>query len=206
MPNSPSDRPSNKVARLIDTHDLDGLGAELEAKWTAPDDQRLSLRDLAELFNKRLLEAVMDEAEVPVLEYDLDSLYHDLTADEVSAGVRTDARNRLERHGVDVERLDRSFVSYQAIRSYLTDWRGAEYETLGDDEKIQRDLESIQRLVNRTRTVTVDRIETLRDTDRIDAEAFEVVLSLQVLCQACGQQYSIDEFLEGGGCDCAQSR
>jgi len=197
-----SDRPSNKVARLIDAYDLDGLGAELEARWTAPDEDRLSLRDLADLFNRRLLEAALDEADVPVLEYDVDSLYHDLTAEDVSAGVATDARNRLDRYGVDVDQLEGEFVSYQAIRSYLKEWRGAEYETVDDETKIRRDRDSIQRLVSRTRAVTSDRIETLRDTDRIDAAEFEVVLSVQVLCQECGRQYDLDDFLEQRGCDC----
>lgn len=50
-----------KLTRLIDEYDLKGLGAELERRWTA-DENRSSLRDLAEYFNHQLVEAAMTEA------------------------------------------------------------------------------------------------------------------------------------------------
>jgi sulfopyruvate decarboxylase TPP-binding subunit len=120
----------------------------------------------------------------------------------VSSGVRTDTRSRLEQRGVDINSLESDFVTYQAIRSYLKDWRGAEYQTISDEAKIQKDLESIQRLMSRTTSVTEERIEKLRETDRIALDAFEVLLDVQVLCQACGDQHSVTELLERDGCPC----
>jgi len=196
------DRPASKVARLIDRYDLDGLGAELEARWTGDGGERLSLRDCATLFNKRLLERILLESGLDTLQTNVDTTYERLTDDDVTTGVRTATRNRLERNGVDVESLDDQFVSYQAIRSYLTEYRGAEYETLSDDEKREKDRESIQRLLTRTLSVTEDRIETLRETGRIDVEEFEVLLDAQVLCQECGSQYAVTEFLDRKGCSC----
>jgi hypothetical protein len=35
--------------------------------------------------------------------------------------MRTEASARLEPNGVDVDHLERDFVTYQAIRSYLTE-------------------------------------------------------------------------------------
>ncbi len=58
-----------------------------------------------------------------------------LTDDDVSSGARTKAVHRLERTGVDVERLEADFVSHRAMRTYLTAWRGAAYQRLSDDEK-----------------------------------------------------------------------
>ncbi|QGN06119.1 hypothetical protein Hrd1104_01610 [Halorhabdus sp. CBA1104] len=205
MANEQTDKPSSKVARLIDRYDLGDLGAELESRWTADGDRRLSLRDLAELFNKRLLAQTLVEAGMSTLENDVDAIYRNLTDTDVSAGVRTDTRERLQRNGVDLEQLDRDFVTYQAIRSYLKEWRGAEYEQPAAEEKIEKDQESIQRLQTRLEAITETRIENLGETDRIDVDDFEVFASVQVLCQECGTQYDVDTFLEQGGCDCTRN-
>jgi len=202
MTDTTDDRPSSKVARLIDEHDLSGLGDELEMRWTGDGVERASLRDLADYFNKRVLEQALIDAGLSALESDVESTYRNLTDDEISTGVRTDTRNRLEQNGIDVDKLESDFVSYQAIRSYLTDYRGAEYHHLSDEEKVEKDLQSIQRLMTRTLSVTEERIEKLRETGRIDAGDFEVLLDLQVLCQECGEQYSVAEFLEERGCRC----
>jgi hypothetical protein len=128
--------------------------------------------------------------------------YRNLTDEDVSTGVQTDTRSRLERNGIDVDALQSDFVTYQAIRSYLKEWRGAAYEGPSDDEKIQKDLESIQRLMTRTMSVTEERIEKLRNSDRFELGDFEVFLDAQVLCQECGSQYSVSELFDQRGCEC----
>ncbi|QIO22829.1 rod-determining factor RdfA [Haloarcula sp. JP-L23] len=202
MSSSTDDRPSSKVARLLDEYGLDEMGAELELRWTGDGYERMSLRDLADYFNKQLLEQALRDAGQAALDSDVETTYRNLTADDVSTGVRTDTRTRLEREGLDVESLERDFVTYQAIRSYLKEWRGAEYQKPSDEEKRANDRESIQRLLTRTLSVTEDRIEKLRDTDRIAVEEFEVFVDAQVLCQRCGTQYAVTEFIDNGGCDC----
>ncbi|GGJ03449.1 hypothetical protein GCM10008995_11520 [Halobellus salinus] len=202
MPDTTDSRPSSKVARLISEYGLDGLGDELEARWTGDGVERTSLRDLAGDFNERLVERALVDAGMAALDSDVDTVYRNLTDDEVSTGVRTDARNRLESNGIDVDGLESDFVSYQAIRSYLTEYRDAEYRRLSDDEKVEKDLQSIQRLMTRTLSVTEERIEKLTQTERIDADEFEVLLDLQVLCESCGTQYPVAEFLDARGCDC----
>ena len=199
-------RPSSKVARLLEEYDIEGLGAELEARWTADGDQRMSLRDLADSFNKRLLEVQLRVAGLDALEQDVQRTYRNLTGEDVTVGVQTDTRTRLEQNGIDVEEMERDFVTYQAIRSYLTEFRDAAYEGPADEEKIQADQETIQRLASRTLSVTEDRLQTLRETDRLDVGEFEVLLDLQVVCQSCGTQYSVDQLLEEGGCDCQGER
>lgn len=202
MVETTDDRPTSKVARLIDEYGLQGLGAELEDRWTADGDERMSLRDLADLFNERLLERVLFDAGLDGLEVGVERTYENLTNDEVSTGVRVETRNRLERNGVDLEALERDFVTYQAIRTYLREWRGAEYQHLSDAEKIEKDLASIQRLVTRAASVTEDRIEKLCDTDRIDLGEFEVVFNFSVICRECGTQQSIPDLFERRGCEC----
>ena len=205
MPDTTDNRPSSKVARLISEYDLDGLGDELEVRWTGDGVERTSLRDLADYFNEQLLERALIDAGMSALDSDVSSTYRNLTDEDVSTGVRTDARTRLENNGIDVDDLESDFVSYQAIRSYLTEYRDAEYRRLSDEEKIEKDLQSIQRLMTRTLSVTEERIEKLAQTGRIDADSFEVLLDVQVLCGECGRQYSVSEFLDGRGCDCQRS-
>lgn len=203
MNDSSTTRPSSKVARLIEEYDLDNLGAELEYYWTADGSDRLSLRDLADFFNKRILEQAIRNSGLNSFEINTDSTYENLTSDDVSTGVRTDTRNQLEQHEIDVDDLLDDFVTYQAIRSYLNEWREVEYETITDGEKIEKDLQSIQRLITRTQSVTEDRIKKLRDTDRIDVDEFGVLINAQILCQNCGKQYSLQSFFEERGCDCS---
>ena len=198
------DRPSSKVARLIEGYEIAGFGEELERRWTATGAERMSLRDLADHFNKRLLEEQLLDAGMDALESSVESTYRNLTDEDVSIGVRTDTRNRLERNGIDVDALLGDFVTYQAIRTYLKEWRGAEYEGPTDAEKIAKDLESIQRLLTRTLSVTEDRIEKLRDSGRFDLADFEVLVDPQILCQECGRQYSVAELFEQQGCTCQQ--
>ncbi|WP_276274055.1 rod-determining factor RdfA [Haloarcula litorea] len=205
MSQGESDRRSNKVARLIDEYELEGLGTELEARWTDDGEDRMSLRDLAEYFNKRLLETELIEAGMSALDSEVDTTYRQLTDDDVSTGVRTETRSRLEQNGIDVDALESNFVTYQAIRSYLQNVRGASYEGPSDAEKVETDQQSIQRLLTRTHTVIDQRVEALRDTDRLALDDFEVFVDAQVLCQACGTQHSITDLLEQGGCECQQS-
>jgi len=206
MSDTQDDLPSNKVARLLREYELDGIGEELEARWTADGDERMSLRDLASYFNKRLLERRLTRAGLSTLEADVETTYRNLTSDDVSAGVRSDTRVRLQQNGVDVDALEQDFVTYQAIRSYLKEYREATYQQASDEKKIAKDKESIKRLVSRTRSVTADRLEKLSETDRIAIDDFEILLDMQVLCQECGSQYSVDELLDARGCSCQQER
>lgn len=196
--------PRNKVATLIDEYSMDGLGSELEGRWTADGAKRMSLRDLADYFNRRLLKTAIREAGEIAPEREVTSMYQNLIDDDISPGVRTDTQQTLREYGVDVALLEQNFVTYQAIRSYLKDWRGAEYEQPSNDEKRTKDRESIQRLLTKTLSVTEDRLEKLRETDRIDAEEFEVFIDAKVLCQECGIQYAVADFIDNRGCDCLQ--
>jgi len=129
MTDTTDTQPSSKVARLLSEYGLEGLGEELEDRWTGDGVERTSLRDLADYFNKRLLERALIDAGMSALDSDVSTTYRDLTDDDVSTGVRTDTRTRLDSNGIDVDDLESDFVSYQAIRSYLTEYRGAEYRS-----------------------------------------------------------------------------
>ncbi|MGM0604664.1 MAG: rod-determining factor RdfA [Halobacteriota archaeon] len=193
-----------KVARLIESDGLDGRGAELERRWIGDGYDRESLRSLADRFNEWILEARMREAGLAPLDGEVSNTYRLLTDDDVSAGMRTQVRRRLERADIDIDRLHTDFVSHQAIHTYLTKTRDADRPTdsKSPEERIERDRETIQRLVSRLSAVTENTVERLESTGEIELGDVSVLVDVTILCEACGGQYSIDELLDRGGCDC----
>ncbi len=192
-------RPS-KVIRLLEEYELDGFGDELERRWTATED-RYSLRQLARLFNERLLEAALRQADSQPLDGEAENLYRLLTADEVSSADRTRARRQLERAGVDSEQLERDFVTYQAIRTYLKSHRNAEY-TPDETDPLDRETTNLQQLRGRTVSVTEGKLRQLADSDALELGEFRTIVDIQVVCEDCNTQYDVVELLERGRCDC----
>lgn len=190
-----------KVTRLIDEHTLESLGPELERLWTADGDERLSLRALADRFNRRLLEAKMTDAGMQPLSGEVENTYRLLTDDNVSSADETRARRQLDRNGLDPDAVVRDFVSYQAIRTYLREHRGAEHDT-NDRPRTAVEAEAIRGLQGRTRTVTADKLEQLRSGDHVEIGDFRVFTEVNVLCEDCGTRYEIGDLLERGGCEC----
>lgn len=190
-----------KVARVLDRYGIPEFGDELVRRWTAEGEERQSLRELASLTNERLLASAMSMAGADPLDGEAANRYRLLVDDEVSEGVRTQGRRRLVREGVDVERLEQDFVSYQAVRTYLTEGRGVEPGGPAEDP-VERATEHVRRLSNRVTAVTDDRIDRLRDAGAIEAGETRVLLDLRVSCEDCGRHYDAMEFLEAGGCGC----
>lgn len=196
---SPRDRRS-KVLRLIEDYSLSEIGAELEQYWTADDDRR-SLRELADYFNCHLLEATLDSADVQHLDGEIENTYRLLTDDDISSADRTRMRRRLERDGINVEKLKKDFVTYQAIRTYLKKHRGAEY-TPNETDPIEREKTNVQQLRGRMATVTEGSLEHLRNSDQLALGNFRTLADIQVVCEDCNTQFDVVELLDRGCCDC----
>lgn len=200
--NSSATGRGSKVGRLIGEYGLDGEGERLESYWTTDGEDRRSLRELADYFNRRLLRATMEAAGMNPLDGEVENTYRLLTDDDVSRGMQTQARQTLEREGVDVESLRSDFVSHQAIHTYLTKYRDASREEQADVDRVEKGLKTIQRLRSRTSAVSENIVENLSGTDRIDLGDFEVLVDVRVFCRDCGTQYDVQELLNRGGCDC----
>ncbi|MFC7215475.1 rod-determining factor RdfA [Saliphagus sp. GCM10025334] len=195
-----------KVARLLETYDLEGLGLELEQRWLGKGYERESLRKLARRFNERLLGERMTRAGLSPLDGEVENTYRLLTDDDVSAGMRTQAERELERAGIDVDALRREFVSHQAIHTYLTSDReleGPSSQTTPED-RLERDAASIQRLSSRLTAVTEDTVKRYRETDLLESGSVSVLVDVNVLCEECGEQYDVATFLDRGGCRCRE--
>ena len=198
---STSDRgPRSKVARLLEEYGLQGLGDELEQLWTAETDRR-SLRELADYFNQQLLQQKLEQSNAQPLDGEVENIYRLLTADTVSGAERTRVQRQLERDGIDVDALESDFITYQAIRTYLKAYRGAEYAP-ADRDPLEREQQNLQQLRGRTVAVTEGKIEQLRDNDDITLGEFRTLVNIQVVCEECNTQLAVFDLLERGGCDC----
>ena len=205
---TPGNQPGGKVARLIEKYDLqtrnEDFGAYLEAKWTAPSEDRMSLRKLTEEFNKRVLRAAMVEAGHIPVEGEIENLYRLLTSDEVSDGSRQQAVQRLEQWGVDVDEVQSDFVSYQSIRSYLKYVRGAEYDKQREIDP-ERVIQAIRRLQQRSEAIVSQNIEKLKASGAVTVGEYTVRGMTVVECESCGTQKPAVQFVQDGGCECQKS-
>ena len=190
-----------KVARVLDEHDLGALGDELVARWTAEED-RMSLRELADYFNKQLLTEQLDDRQVATLAGEINNLYELLTDDNVTSGTRIQTENRLEEYGIDVDAVRSDFVTRQAMHTYLTKQREAEYDTPEAEDVIERRLAELQRLESRQRAVTEKTLSTLSNSDRFSIGEFQVLVSTRVQCSDCGRQFEVGDLLQRGSCEC----
>lgn len=195
------DQPTGKVARLIAKYGLQEAGEALERRWTATGEDHASLRELADVFNRQLLDRRLAAAGVDTLAGVASNTYRLLTGEDVGAATRTRARRRLEREGVDVDALEAEFVSYQAVRTYLREHRGVEYDP--DQEPVATATETIGRLRSRLASVTESKLESARRADEVTLEGYDVSVAVCVTCRTCGRQVPVERLLDRGGCDCS---
>lgn len=194
---------TTKVGRLIEKYDLgEEFGAELEMRWTADDDDRMSLRSLADRFNRRIIEEAMIGAGMSTLDGEVENLYRLLISDDVSSGKKTEARNWLGQADIDVDQLETDFVTYQAIRSYLQNERGAEYNQKSDSTRLSNEIDSVQRLKSRTSSVTEGTVSRLRNAGIITLGDFRVFVDVSVHCEDCDTQFGVINLLRNKGCNC----
>jgi hypothetical protein len=193
----------SKVANVISKYDLgEEHGKKLEDLWTAEGDERESLRTLATRLNKRILAAAMNDAGMTTVDGEVANLYRLLTEETVTSGNRKEVRRRLEQNDIDTGQFESDLVTYQAIRSYLKDYRNTEHETQSTTIRTDDIIETLQRLQSRVRSVSKKSLTQLIAADRLTLGTFRIFIEIDVFCEDCGKQYGIFELLESGSCDC----
>jgi len=191
-----------KVGTVLSEYELLDLHAELPDLWLGESGEEMSLRELADHINIALLRRAMEAAGNDPLEGEVENAYRLLTDDEVSAGVRTQQRNRLERDGVDVDKLENDFVTHQAVYTYLTKGLGISKEKDDETDPLEKHEERIQRLRSRTVAVTDNSLTELRNAGDLTLGSFDTNVDIRVYCQDCETQYELTELLQRGGCAC----
>lgn len=186
-----------KIDRNIETYELANLNEELFHRHQR---QGASLRDLEAYVNTQLLARALDETDVVLLD-GAKSVYEVLAGDDVSQGKRTEVRVRLEQAGVDVDALERDFVTYQTVRKHLQ-------EALNIDTGARNDLDTsaantrISRLQSRTEAVITQTLEQLRNSEKLKTGNLDLVISVRVTCENCGGSYRLRQLLDSGQCRC----
>jgi hypothetical protein len=201
--NTDTNGATHKVGKVIERYDLTGMGERLERRWLGVDVESHSLRELAEEFNLAVLRAVLEERGERPLDGEVETAYRALVDEDASSGDRTQVRRSLERNGVDVDRLERDFVTHQAIHTYLTKGRGVRKEN-DDADRVTSVRETIQRLQSRLSAVTETSLSRLRDADVISLGEFEVLITVDVVCRDCGAHRTVTDLLDSQGCDCEE--
>lgn len=193
--------PNTKVARLIEKYGFDDLGDEIERRWTGRDVERDSLRTLADLLNQRVLRRAMEDAGRDPLEGEVENVYELLTGEDVTRGTRTETETRLRQQGIDVDELRGDFVTYQAIRTYLREVRGAEYSR-EETDRIETARSSFERLIGRTTAVVDRKLRSLASSGELTLGSPRVRTTVSIYCEECETQYEVSSLLARGGCDC----
>lgn len=188
-----------KVGRVAAAYECEDVHEELANRRRPP--ESTSLRDLADFFNRRVLAGALRTAGATPLDGEADNLYRLLTDDAVSSGSRVRARKRLEEDGVDVAALEERFVSHPTVGDHLTECLGVD-PSRPSESSASAPEERIFKLQNRTEAVVRSTLDQLGRSPDLSAGTLSVVVDVRVSCRDCGAHAPVEEFLDGGGCEC----
>jgi hypothetical protein len=119
--------------------------------------------------------------------------------------MRTQARNRLQKHDINTEQLQSDFVSYGTVRRHLKACLGAERDPHNtDDDPAETSAQRIAALQHRTVAVTENTLSQLASAGELAAGDIGVFVDITVSCSECGVHAPIREYIEQNGCDCAE--
>jgi hypothetical protein len=186
-----------KVDRKAEEYGLTDLDEEL---YHRHQERGASLRDLESYVNMRMLDRVLEDTDIVLLD-GVESVYHILAGDDVSEGKRAEIRSRLEQAGIDVDKLESDFVTYQTVRKHLR-------EALDVDTGARKTLDAsdadtrIRRLQSRSEAVIAETLEQLRRGEKLKTGKLDLVMSVRVTCENCGNSYRLRELLDSGRCRC----
>ena len=193
-----------KTGRILTEYDLQDLRDCLPELWRGDDGEELSLRELARRININIVREVLAEAGENPLDGEAENTYRLLGDDDVSVGVRTQQRNRLERAGIDVDALEDDFVTHQAVYTYLTKGLNVSKDDGDNEDTLEKHETRIQRLRSRLDAVTAQSLENLQNVDALTLGCVDTTISVQVYCRDCETQYALATLFDNGGCDCQE--
>jgi hypothetical protein len=190
-----------KLGRVAAAYGFQTIHDDLRRRWEAGE---VSVRDLAGEFNRRVLRVAVEDAGRTFLDGEVANLYRLLTAEDVDAGSRTQARERLRQAGVPIDEVEESFVSHQTVYRHLVDCLDASQETSHPDadDRVDAWRDRLQSLQARTTRVTGRGIDQLRNAGALDVGPVDVYVEVTVTCESCGRFYTLDELLTERACDC----
>lgn len=187
-----------KVGRVLEEYELPELDERLEELWLGDGSaETYSLRELSEHINKLLLEIAMERAGIDPLDGEIEETYRLLKSDDIDRDVQQKAIHRLEREGVDVDRLNQDFVTHQAVHTYLTEFRDVHQQPAqSSPTHLKRELK------NELSNIAAESLEPIPDEDELALGNFTLDVNIQVHCKDCGETYQLQELIENRSCRC----
>lgn len=186
-----------KVGRSARAYGIDDLDADVLERR---EESEASLRDLAAYVNTRIVEKAVEETNQPIAA-DPKSIRAALVDDDVSPDREAFIRNLLVDAGIDVTDLTADFVSYQVVRTHLQDCLGTDTGRRGITT-VSECRETITTTLDRSSRVIEQTLRRLHNVDELAATDVSVTLSVRVRCDDCGEYYTVEDYLETGGCHC----
>ena len=188
---------SCKVGRNIDTYDLEGLNDTLKQERR---ESNTSLRDLATIVNQHIVESIFSTLEVDIIG-DAESLYTILVDDESSAAKRVTIEDQLASHGVSLDELLDTFVSYQSVRYHFQNCLDISTSRQGITT-VEEGEEVLVWARNQHESIVERTLTRLDREEAISIGSIEVMASPTVSCDDCGSIYRAQELLEAQSCAC----
>lgn len=202
--NSTPGRCDCKVGRVTDALNLEGMNEELAARRRGDEGRPASLRLLADYFNREVLRVAIERAGGTPLEGEVENLFRLLTDNDVSSGTVTRARKQLEAEGVDIETVERSFVSHPTMGKHLEQCLDVQPPPSSRD-RIETAKERVFKMLGRTEAVVQNTLDGLASAGALGAGTLLVTVDVQVICEDCGVNGGIESFIDRGGCDCRRA-
>ena len=191
-----------KLCRALDEWDLGHYDERMLRDWQR-ESGRKGYRTLAREFNTMLLRRQMDRAGVSTLANEAESRYERLTGDDETVAHET--REVLQREGLPIDDLERSFVSYGTVRTHLKDCLDAEHTpTKSDGTWTTRSIEIASEQAQ-------EKTETALKSLATDGEVTiggdpEIDVSITVACSECESRVNVERAIRRGYvCNCGDN-
>lgn len=196
-----------KVGRAIDAYDLDELDDTLR---TERENHDRSLRDLADLINRKILSATVNRiapAEQPIVyegiseDEALEKLY-DVIRGNVSASDKARVETRLKQTGVDIESVADDWVTHPTVRRHLNECLGVRTDRTSGIS-VEKGVNTIEWSRNRTENIVIDTIDRMENAGVLEhSKEVDVHVAVRITCHQCGNFYQVSEYIDSGGCFC----
>lgn len=180
-------RSRRKLAKLIEQYELTEMDDRLRFKYEVDGD---SLRSLAHFVNTEITKARLGDSP-----FSPEHVYRTLRDpdDTASKSDQSDLRRRLRLNDVDVESLERDWVSHMSVRSYLQKDLDidTERETKGPLDPAET-LDRIRGLREREENIIW---ENLRATEGVDGSKWDLHQDLRLINKETGESVRVEELL-----------
>lgn len=201
MSDRSSGSPCCKIGRGIEKYDCDGLNDELASEYREGD---ASLRDLERVINEAFTAAALEAAGSPT-DRDPGDITATLRGDDESKRQQARLETELEQAGVDVDQLQRDYVSFRTVKTHLNEH--LDVDTSRNETITLDSAESIIEWAETRCTSVIERtLERLSNADEATiGDDFTVNISPRITCHECNSTLTVREFIGNEGCRCGSN-